>query len=321
MGKPEAAHDHGGVPPIVWKVLIPAASGGAVYLVSNLTRQSQEWSLLLSVFVGGVALVVQFLIDFDRGLRDVQKRFELYTSSLDDTVWQAFRKINAATEMYSTIEASPVGSPIRQLIQDVHGLTTASPHIALRLARSEIDRLAHLLREISEGQATYDGEDQDWLLALANGAKESIDATSTTAVDGGGATYQDNFWTSSLGQRYLGAQRDAANRGVIIRRLFILNPPSLAVDPEFQKIYRMQTEVHISARILDPSKIPTRRISSLFDFILFDDLMSYEAIAATRLDPSVKPCIISTQLIARQHHVRERRDLFDELWSFGRELD
>lgn len=309
------------MPPILWKVIIPAVSGGAVYLVSNLAHQSQEWSLLLSTFVGGVALVIQFLIDLDHSLRDVQGRFDRYTSTLDDTVWQAFRKINAATEIYSSIEASPVGSPITRLIHGVHGFTSSSPDLALRLARSEIDRLGHFLREISDGQATYDGEDQDWLLALANGATKSIDATSTTAVDGGGATYHDNFWTSSLGQRYLGAQRDAANRGVIIRRLFILSPPSFAADPGLQKIYQMQTEVHISVRILDPSKIPARRISSLFDFILFDDLMSYEAIPATRLDPSIKPCIVSTQLIARERHIRERRDLFDELWSLGRELD
>jgi hypothetical protein len=186
-----------------------------------------------------------------------------------------------------------VGPPIKQLIQDVHGFTGSSPDIALRLARSEIGRLAHFLRELSEGQATYDGEDQDWLLALAIQAKTTIDATSTTAVDGGGTTYDDNFWTSGLGQRYLGAQRDAAKRGVAIRRLFILNPPSLAADPEFQKIYRMQTETHISVRILDPSRIPARRINSLFDFILFDGPVSYEAIPATRIDPSIKLCIVS----------------------------
>jgi hypothetical protein len=218
MGRPEAVNEYGRIPPVVWKVLIPAASGGAVYLVSNLTRQSQEWSLLLSAFVGGVTLVIQFLIDFDHGLRDVQKSFKLYKSGVDDTVQKSFQKINAATEAYSTIEASPVGPPIRQLIQDVHGFTDSSPDIALRLARSETDRLAHFLRELSEGQATYEGEDQDWLLALAHEARTTIYATSTTAVDGGGATYNDNFWTSSLGQRYLGAQRDAANRGVAIRR-------------------------------------------------------------------------------------------------------
>jgi hypothetical protein len=68
MRKPEAARENNGVPPIVWKVLIPAASGGAVYLVSNLTHQSQEWALMLSAFIGGVVLVIQFLIDFDRSL-------------------------------------------------------------------------------------------------------------------------------------------------------------------------------------------------------------------------------------------------------------
>ena len=71
---PESAPGKGGVPPILWKIIIPAASGGATYLVSGLTHQPQEWALMLSTFVGGVILVVQFLIDFDRSLHDVEKR-------------------------------------------------------------------------------------------------------------------------------------------------------------------------------------------------------------------------------------------------------
>jgi hypothetical protein len=93
--------------------------------------------------------------------------------------------------------------------------------------QSEIDRAALLLRGLGEGQASYAGEDQDWLLALTRVTANTIDAISTTAVDGGGLDFADSFWKAGLGQRYLGAQRDATSRGVKVRRLFILVPENL----------------------------------------------------------------------------------------------
>jgi hypothetical protein len=321
MPGPESPPRNGGVPPILWKIIIPAVSGGAVYLASNLTHQPQEWALMLSTFVGGVILVVQFLIDFDRGLQDVEKRLAMHAKTMDDTVQKAFLKINTATETYSTIEASPVGPDIGQLVQSATGLRNSPPEVALGLARSEISQVARFIRELGEGQANYEGEDQDWLLTLAREAKKSIDATSTTAVDGGGSTFDDGFWATALGQRYLGAQRDAASRGVTIRRLFIVTSPALTDDPEFQKIYRMQIEAHITVRILASSKIPTRRKPSQFDFILFDGLVCYEAIAATRFEPGDKPNIEKTQLITEPDHVKRRHALFEELWELGHAID
>lgn len=321
MPGPESPPGYSVVPPILWKIIIPAASGGAAYLVSSLTHQPQEWSLMLSAFIGGVTLVVQFLIDFDQSLQDVEKRLALHTQTMDDTVQKAFLKINTATATYSAIETTPVGHDIGQLVQAATGLRDSSPDVALRLARSEIVRVARFIRELAEGQANYEGEDQDWLLTLAREAKQSIDATSTTAVDGGGTNFDDGFWTSGLGQRYLGVQRDAASRGVIVRRLFILTSPDLGNDSEFQKIYRMQIEAHITVRILAPSKIPTRRKHSQFDFILFDGQVSYEAIAATRFEPGDKPNIERTQLITNMDHVNRRHALFEELWELGQALD
>ncbi len=180
---------------------------------------------MLSTFVGGVILVVQFLIDFDRSLHDVEKRQARHAQTVDDTVQKAFLEINTATAIYSTIEASPVGSGIRDLVHSAIRLKDSSPDIALGLARSEIERMARFIYGLGEGQAEYEGEDQDWLLTLTRTAKQSIDATSTTAVDGGGMDFDDGFWTTALGRRYLGAQRDAASHGVTVRRLFILTSP------------------------------------------------------------------------------------------------
>jgi hypothetical protein len=310
----------GGVPPILWKIIIPAASGGATYLASSLTHQPQEWALMLSAFVGGVILVVQFLIDFDRSLQDVEKRQAMHAQEMDDTVQNAFLRINAATANYSTIESSPVGPSIRQLVESAIRLRDSCPDVALRLARSEIERMSRFISELGEGEAHYEGEDQDWLLTLAREARQSIDATSTIAVDGGGTDFDDGFWTTALGQRYLEAQRNAARAGVIVRRLFIISSPDPAHDSKFQKIYRTQINAHITVRILDWSKIPTWLAPSQYDWIVFDGLVSYESQAATRFDQP-KPNIVTTLLITDPKRVNDRRARFEELWELGHELD
>jgi hypothetical protein len=310
----------GVVPPILWKIIIPAASGGTVYLLTSLTHQPQEWALMLSAFIGGVTLVVQFLVDFDRSLRDVEKRLAAHTTTMDDTVRVSFEKINTATATYSTIDASPVGPHLKRLVEDVTGLKDSFPRVALRLAQSEIERAARLIRELREGQTTYDGEDQDWLLTLVREAMTTIDATSTAAVDGGTKNFEDGFWASNLGQRYVWEQHGATERNVVIRRLFILSSPELAKDDKFLNLCRMQAEARIRVRILNSSEIPKRISGSQFDFILFDALMSYELILATRFEGDM-PRVERTELIARPHHVQSRRALFEELWELGHTLD
>jgi hypothetical protein len=293
------------VPPIVWKILISLGTGGSVYLLSILAHQSQEWNLLLSVFVGGVILVVQFLIDFERSLEGTQK-------SMDHIVEEGFEKTAIATKAYSNIINSPVRVHVENLVENLTGLTDQLPGVAVRLARSEIDNVAQFLKGLTERRAVYDGEDQDWLLELTQEAKETIDATSTTDVDGGSKDFADSFWTSSLGQRYLRAQRDAAFRQVVVRRLFILNPSETS-KPSFQKICKEQVEAGIDVRILDPEDIPSGH-DYFIDFIIFDRAVCYEAIPARRREEAR---IVSTQLNVREKDVNDKCKLFEELWKSG----
>jgi hypothetical protein len=296
----------GVVLPIAWKVLISLTSGGIVYLLTLLGHQSQEWNLLLAVFVGGVVLVVQFLFDSDRSLRNVQEGMA-----------QSFLKINAATDTYSKIEASPVSSHIKNLIENITGLTDGLPDAALRLARSEIDSVAKLVKELSAGDAKYDGEDQDWMLTLVRNTSKTIDATSTTNIDGGGKNFDGGFWTSSLGQRYLGAQKEATTkRDVAIRRLFVLSP-SEESDPEFQEICQEQAKAGIDVRVLDPKDIPPAYRSENVDLIIFDRTVSYEAHQASRFGERAKATVSETHLIVTEKHVEEKRNLFEELWNSG----
>ena len=66
---------------ITRKIVITATTGGLAYLVTNLTDQEPIESLTLSAFIGGVALVVQFLVDFDTRLRSVE-RHQLHHESM-----------------------------------------------------------------------------------------------------------------------------------------------------------------------------------------------------------------------------------------------
>src|SRR5262249_4743213 len=155
----------------------------------------------------------------------------------------------------------------------------------------EIGRMSEFLKELSEGgNVTYEGEDRDWMLALARNANSSIDATSLTTVDAGGRGFVDGgLWASDLGQRYLEVPRDAVMRGIRIRRVFIMDRPDLVADEGFLSVCNMQHEMGIEVRVLDSSAIPEVQRSSLFDFILFDDAISYETTPASSIDGSVRP--------------------------------
>ena len=134
------------MPPILWKMITSSACGGAVYLVSYLTQEPPEWSVLLSTFTGGIILVAQFFIDFDRNLRHIEGELASHKVEMTDIVRETFLKINSATSTYSAIEDSPLGDQVKLLIHGASELKDLLPDIVLRLARSEIDRAAFLLR-------------------------------------------------------------------------------------------------------------------------------------------------------------------------------
>jgi hypothetical protein len=83
----------------------------------------------------------------------------------------------------------------------------------------------------------------------------------------------------------------------------------------------MQREMGISIRVLDWSEIPGTRRGGLFDFILFDDVISYEVTPASRIEGHAKPSIVNTRLELRQTRVRDRMVRFRDLWAYARDLD
>ena len=69
-----------------------------------------------------------------------------------------------------------------------------------------------------------------------------------TILGGGGGSY--SFWLSDLGRRYLYHQGEAVERGVKVRRVFILDRSDLLADPNFGKMCALPaTHMNIEARL------------------------------------------------------------------------
>ncbi len=309
------------------KIVISLGVGTLAYFITNLVADDstgrQIWGLTLSVFIGGITLVTQLLADFENRLARVEEGQERHARDIEDRVKAGFSKINEATKLFGLVEASALRTEgVIQLVQHSTQIDAGSPPLVFRFAQAEITRMSDFLKELSDGgNVIYEGEDRDWMLSLTRSVESSIDATSLTTVDAGGTGFVDGgLWASDLGQRYLDAQREAIHQGVQIRRVFILDKPDLANEQDFLGVCKLQQDMGVEVRILDSSAVPGLRRSSLFDFVLFDDVISYEVTPASRIEGATKPTILTTRLELRPSRVRDRLQRFKDLWTSAREL-
>jgi hypothetical protein len=314
----ESSREHRFLSPALRKVLVTAATGVLTYYVTNLADAQPDFQLLLSVFLGGVVLVVQFLVDFDDRLERLEQEQHVYLGRISDLIDQGLDKISEATALFALVEASPVQTElVTQLIRHSTGIPRDTPQLIHDLTHTEISRLSLLLKNLSEGvELTYPGEDRDWLIALTGNAHSSIYATSMSGVDSGGKGFGGGFWYSDLGRRYLKIQRDACQRGVEIRRIFIVDPRE-PVDPAFEEMCNWQTSIGINVRTLQPNSdsITRQWRSWMQDFIVFDDVVSYEMQTAPRVGAEAHPTFIGTRLVLDPAQVKERREHFQDLWA------
>ncbi|AEV82588.1 hypothetical protein ACWT_1569 [Actinoplanes sp. SE50] len=303
-----------GVSEVVRKVGVALITGGVAFALTNLAHQDPILSVTLSVLIGGSALVVQFLVDFESRLREVQIGQRDQARQIRECVDERFRAISEATELYGLMEDSMVQTEVlSQLIRHSTRIGPNSSALAHRLAQRELHRMAEFLKELGDGgEAIYDGEDRDWLLGLTCSAEKCIDATSLTTVDGGG------MWSTDLGQRYLDAQREAVQRGVRVRRIFILDRPDPQGADRLDEVYRQHADIGVEVRVLDSAAAGQLRRTSLFDFILFDGVIGYEVTTGSWIDESAPPIVVNTRLVLRPSRVEERRDRFSQLWEAAR---
>jgi hypothetical protein len=143
-----------------------------------------------------------------------------------------------------------------------------------------------------------------------------IDAISLSTVDAGLRGFDGGLWTSDLGTRYLELQRQAIERKVAIRRIFIFENEELARDETFLKITQAQHEAGVEVRMLDLQLIPERLQAMIFDFIVFDGAVCYETTPATTFSSgAARPAIVRTRLAPMPARVRDLEDQFEQLWE------
>jgi hypothetical protein len=313
---------------IAWRVAAALLTGGVTYLITNLINLGQIWTLTLSAFIGGVVLVVQFLAKFEdrlmaveeeqtQRLKAMEESHAAHAQEIRELVQDGFSKVNRAGELFGLFEASAIRpDPVIELVQhsaSLAALTADVPSLVSQAAEAEILRTSRFLKELSGGTTSYDGEDRDWLLTLARHATVSIDATSLNTVDARGNGIDSSFWRSDLGQRYLKVQRGLAQRGVKIRRIFIVDHPTVADSPDFLAMCRKQALMQIKVRVLDHADY-----EELFDFVLFDKTIMYETTPASFIHGASPPGILHTQLQWQPDVVRKRVEQYNDLWESAR---
>jgi hypothetical protein len=305
---------------VVRKIFLTLLTGGAAFLITNMSDQPLSWQLMMSLLIGGITLLVQFLNDFENRLEKVEERQEDHTIEMRSLIQDGFVRTNKATELFQAVEASALQTDaVIQLVRHSTQIAPASPPLFYEFAQLQIERMSDFLKELSGGVVVeYDGEDLDWLLGLTMRAKHAINATSLSAVDAGGKGFNGGLWTSDFGRRYLKLQKEAISRGVAIRRVFIIDRPEQVSEAEFLHICQQHKSLGIQVKILDRSKIVD---ASLFDFVVFDGVLSYEATPASLTEDSMAPTIVKTHLILQSKRVNERMQRFEELWTCAQEVE
>jgi hypothetical protein len=281
-----------------------------------------------------VTLIAQFLIDFDSRLHQVEldatRRLDVMdarqtagTAESRHDMNLAFERISRATRFFTLIEKSALQTDaLTRLVDRAAQINGTNPQLVRDLAHYEIERISHLMRSLTSGdEVFYDGEDREWLLGLATHVSSSIMATSLATVDAGGRGFEGGLWMNDLGGRYLQIQRAAVQRGVAIRRIFVFDKPEFAADHDFIRIRHLQRDAGVQVRILDNSTVPEHLKNTIFDFVLFDEVISYETTPATRMEAAIKPAIVTTRLILKEERVNRLGQRFEELWAAAQELD
>jgi hypothetical protein len=297
------------------KALLTVGLGGATFLITNALNQPQHVQITLSILIGGIALILRFLVDFENRLAAVEQLEKDGMTEVKRMVGDAFSEISEATELFGLIEASALQTDlVTQLVRNSTQISPTSPPIVYHFVQAKIRETSDFLKQLAEGgTVTYYGEDRDWLLGLTRNATVSIDAISMAAVD-------HDLWQSEIGQRYLDAQRRAVGSGKRVRRIFVLDSPAMADDPAIRRACQEQRDMRIDVRLLDRAAVPPPLRVQVRDLIVFDDTLAYETNPTTTADPK-RAQIAETRLVLTESRVKECAQLFRELWEVSRSPD
>ena len=318
---------------LITKILTSLVGFLAAFSISTFLplgkRSDILWNLGVSLFVAAVVFIAQYLFEVEKRLFSLEQKFDGYqqrtqaelarhAEATERHLSEGFSKIHLATELFGLVEASQLKpdetTQITKLVRNRTKITAVATPLVQEFAQTEINRLADYLKQIGDSSdLTYEGEDRDWLLGLTKVAKRSIQATSLSTVDAGGRSFVDGgLWQSDLGQRYLDLQRQAVKRGVRIQRIFVIDREGLQVK-DLNQVLRMHYNIGVEVRTLDATAAAAFH-SRLRDFILFDEVLSYQSTAAATVG-HLNPIVVNTTLVTDQERVNKRILEFADLWN------
>jgi hypothetical protein len=292
---------------VSWKIGIPLLLGVIAIVVSDIGGLPGRSTLELAALITVGFMLVMFLIDF-----------EIRLAKMDERTATGFEKIGRSAQLLDLMERSALDTALLTGFVETAGAVDKSVNPLLEsLARREVERVTRFIRLVPTGsEIAYDGEDREWLLGLTEEAQSSIDAISLSTVDAGLRGFDGGLWTSDLGIRYLELQRQAIDRNVTIRRIFVFEEEDLARDETFMKITEMQRQAGVDIRMLDHQVIPESLQAMIFDFIIFDGAVSYEMTPATAISArGFRPAMVRTLLAPSQRRVSGLEDQFEQMWK------
>jgi hypothetical protein len=292
---------------IVLKVGFPLLIALITLVAANLGGMQAQDTLELAAIVGFAVALILFVVDT-----------EIRLSAVGERVTAGFAQVGRLAELSAKIERSSLGSALlAEFLETASRVDGRVNPLLQRVARREIERMTAFARQLQVGgEIPYDGEDREWLLGLTQEAESSIDAISLSTVDAGVLGLDGGLWTSDLGIRYLDDQRKAIARKVRIRRIFVFEAETLAQDESFQRVARMQRNAGLQVRMLDQKLIPDYLQSTIFDFIIFDGVVSYETTAGTPFTvDQPRPGTLRTRLALEPDRVHDLERRFEQLWE------
>lgn len=313
---------------VVRKTLLTVGFGAVSLGVAlKLGDANAVQAVTIAVIIGSAALMVDFLREFEQRLhdlgRDGREAFERSASALDaaaerirSDVDRRFAQLTTVPEAFGLQPLDRArAADLVQVVQNAYAFEHRSSPLANSFVRAEAQRFSLLLNQLRSGEGTYDGEDRDWLLTLTRSCARTLDATSLTTTDAGGRfKFTGGFWESDLGLHYLERQADAVNRGVSVRRIFILENTELTGHESYRQTCTRQRDLGFDIRYLTPDMISVSLHNKLDDFIVFDNEISYEVVPS--LAPGdARPVISKTHLLLTRTLVAERVRQFAKLWD------
>ncbi|MFE9442203.1 hypothetical protein ACFYO2_25090 [Streptomyces sp. NPDC006602] len=295
------------IAPVVLKTLITVVVGTVAYVITNLIDQSQDelWKLAMSVVIGGSALIVQYMVDFEKRLGAVETGQHTQTQVLG----HRFTQLSEAAGLLNELDQAGMSTAdARRLIKSASQVGLQGPEIVKAFARAEIDSLASVVTDLTGMSAHWQRDNNEWLIRLTECARRTIDATSSS-VD-------RPFWDTDPAGHYLDAQIEAMRVAeVIIRRLFMINAAEESDDEfmsRFMTLCQGQRDLGIKVRymVLSPQR-HTRAAAR--DIVIFDGALYLE------FEPDRQQSNLQTRLDADARRVDGQVRRFNDLWEAAAE--